>query len=251
MADAKIESQSVRRFDIPRALNTLIRPRQTFTETVSENRASWLTPMLVVSLTVLVVVLVSGYLKSRAAMLGEVQLPPDWQYMTPDMQNNYMQAQQVSQSNVLIYVMPLIGSWLVLWLGWLVLAGTLHLGSTLLGGRGSMQSALNVTAWAMLPFALRDILRTVYMLASSHTITSPSLSGFATGAFMVQLLSHTDLFLLWCIILLVMGFAAADGLSRAKATVGVVLVVALLLSARAGLGSMIANFSSSLQNGFF
>jgi len=171
--------------------------------------------------------------------------------MTPDMQNNYMQAQQVSQSNVLIYVMPLIGSLLVLWVGWLVLAGTLHLGSTLLGGRGSMQGALNVTAWAILPFALRDILCAIYMLASSHTITSPSLSGFATSAFMVQFLAHTDIFMLWCVILLVVGFSVADGLSRGKATVGVVLVVILLLSARAGFGSMIANFSSSLQNGFF
>ena len=36
----------------------------------------------------------------------------------------------------------------------LLLAALLHFGSTLLGGRGSMQGALNIVAWASLPFAL-------------------------------------------------------------------------------------------------
>ena len=78
--------------------------------------------------------------------------------------------------------------WRGLWVGWIVLGGLLHLGSTLLGGRGSMQGALNITAWATLPFALRDLLQTVYMLSASHAITSPGLSGFATSAFMTQVL---------------------------------------------------------------
>jgi hypothetical protein len=245
MAETTLQQQPVRRFDLPRVFATLLRPRQTFQATASEARSTWLTPMLILSLTALLVVLVSGYLKTRAAMMGEVALPPDWQYWTPEMQNNYMQAQQLTQGKVFIYVIPLVGVWSGLWIGWIVLGGLLHLGSTLLGGRGSMQGALNITAWATLPFAMRDLLKVVYMLSASHAITSPGLSGFATSAFMAQVLARTDIFLLWSIALLIIGFSIADGLPRGKAVVGVVVVALLLLAAQAGLGTMLSGLGGA------
>jgi len=246
MTETISNQKIVRRFDVSRVFATLLHPRQTFTNTTAEARSTWLTPMLVLSLTAFLVVLVSGYLKTRAAMMGEVPLPPDWQYWTPDMQNNYMQAQQMTQGKVFMYVIPLVSAWSGLWAGWIVLAGLLHLGSTLLGGRGSMQSALNIVAWASLPFAVRDILRIVYMLSTSHAITSPGLSGFATSSFMTQMLARTDIFLVWSIILLIIGFSIADGLPRAKAFLGTVVVMLLLLAVQAGLGTLVARIGSSV-----
>jgi hypothetical protein len=246
MTETKSEKSPVRRFDVQRVMATLLRPRQTFATTVAELRSTWLTPMLVLSLTALLVVLISGYLRTRAAMMGEIALPPDWQYWTPDMQNNYMQAQQLTQGKVFMYVIPLVSAWSGLWVGWIILAGLLHLGSTLLGGRGSMQSALNIAAWASLPFAVRDFLRIIYMLSASHAITSPGLSGFATGVFLTQVLARTDIFLLWTIVLLIIGFSIADGLPRGKAFIGVVIVVLILLSAQAGLGTMISGLSGTV-----
>ena len=237
--------QPVRRFDLPRVFATLFRPRQTFSEATTEARSTWLTPMLILSLTALLVVLVSGYLKTRAAQMGEVALPPNWQYMTPDMQNNYMQAQQLTQGKVFMYGIPLLSAWSSLWVGWIMLAGLLHLCSTLLGGRGSMQSALNIVAWASLPFAFRDILRVVYMLFASHAITSPALSGFANNMFMWQLLALTDVFLIWNIVLLLIGFSGADGLPRGKAFIGVVMVVLIMLLAQAGAGTLISGLSGT------
>lgn len=186
-------------------------------------------------------------------MMGEIPLPPDWQYWTPDMQNNYMQAQQATQGPVFMYVMPLVGSLTGLWLGWLVLAGLLHLGSTLLGGRGSMQGALNVVAWASLPFALRDLLRVVFMLAVGRTIASPGLAGFASASgFLTQLLSRTDLFLLWSVLLLTIGFAVADNLPRGKSFANVFVVIALMLLAQAGLAYLASGLSgSAIQRPFF
>lgn len=245
MTETISNSQVVRRFDLSRVFATLLRPRQTFSEATTEARSTWLTPMLILSLTALLVVLVSGYLRTRAAMLGEVALPPNWQYMTPDMQNNYMQAQQLTQGKVFMYVIPLVSAWSGLWVGWIVLAGLLHLGSTLLGGRGSMQSALNITAWASLPFAVRDILRIIYMLSASHAITSPGLSGFATSVFLSQVLARTDIFLLWSIVLLIIGLSIADGLPRGKALLGVLIVVLILLGAQAGFGTLVAGLSST------
>ena len=219
----------------------------------SESRATWSTPMLLLTITAILVVIVAGYLKSRAAITGEIPLPPDWQYWTPEMQNNYMQAQQATQGPVFLYIMPLVGSLAGLWVGWLLLAGLLHFGSTLLGGRGSMQSALNVVAWASLPFALRDLLRIIFMLSVGHPIVSPGLSGFApTAGFLAQLLTRLDIFLIWQVILLVIGFALTDALPRAKAVAGVLVVVLLVVLAQAGIGALGASFGGvAVQRPFF
>jgi hypothetical protein len=253
MTDITLDQRPARRFDLPRAWSMLRRPGRSFQEMASEARATWLTPMLILTITGILVVVAAGYLKSRAAMMGEVSLPPDWQFWTPEMQENYMRAQQATQGPVFLYVMPMVGSLTGLWVGWLLLAGLLHFGSTLLGGRGSMQSALNIVAWASLPFAIRDILRIVFMLSEGHAIASPGLSGFASApGFLAQLLTRLDIYLIWHIILLVIGFAAADGLPRAKAVMGVLVVVVLVLLAQAGLGALTGSFSGlAVQRPFF
>src|SRR5688500_17296830 len=253
MVDIQLDQRPARRFDFPRIWATILHPRQVFTEMTSGTRAVWSTPMLVLSLMAALVVFVGGYLKSRAALMGEIPLPPDWEFWTSEMQNNYMRAQQATQGPVFTYVIPLVGALTVLWLGWLVLAGLLHLGSTLLGGRGSMQSALNVVAWASLPFAVRDVLRILFMLSAGQVITSPGLSGFAAGTgFLSQLLSRTDVFLLWSVILLAIGFGVADGLSRSKTLAGVVIVMLIVLMAQAGLGALSSGLGGAVvQRPFF
>lgn len=246
-------SNPARRFDMPRVFAVFFNPRATFTEMASEARATWLTPMLLLSVTAILAVVTAGYLKARATMMGEVTLPPDWQWWTPEMQNNYMQAQQATQGPVFLYVMPLVGSLTSLWLGWLVLAGLLHLGSTLFGGRGSMQNALNLVAWASLPFAVRDILRVIFMLIVRHVIVSPGLSGFASSSgFLSQLLERTDIFLIWNIILLVIGFAVMDGLSKGKSFMNVFIVILLVLLAQAGLATLTSGLGgAAVQRPFF
>jgi hypothetical protein len=230
----------------------LLNPRAAFAGMASESRATWLTPMLVLTMTAIFAVMTAGYLKTRAAQMGEITLPPDWQWWTPDMQDDYMQAQQATQGPVFMYVMPAVGSLAGLWLGWLVLAGLLHLGSTLFGGRGSMQNALNLVAWAALPFAVRDLLRVVYMFLAQHTITSPSLSGFAASEFTAQLLARTDIFLVWNVVLLAVGFAIVDGLPRSKSFANVLIVIVLVLLAQAGLGTLTSGLgSTAIQRPFF
>lgn len=209
--------------------------------------------MLVLSVTALLSVIISGYLTSRAAMMGEIPLPPDWQYWTPEMQNNYMQAQQSMQGPVFVYVIPFVSAFAGLWIGWLILSGLLHLGSTLLGGRGSMQGALSLVGWAYLPFALRDLLRVFFMLLAGHAIASPGLSGFAQGsAFLSQVLSHADLFYLWSAVLLVIGLGTSDGLSRGKAILAVAIVLLLMLLSQAGIGTLLSGIGGiASQNPIF
>ncbi len=227
------------------------RPRQFFESLASTQKSAWLPAMLVLSLASALQVVVAGYLRAQASAMGEMQLPQDWQWWTPEMQNNYMQAAQATQGPVFVYIMPLVGTILGLWFGWAIVSGLLHLTSTLFGGRGSMNSAMNVVAWASLPFALRDILRVVFMLISGHTIASPGLSGFVqAGAtemlFVAQLLSLLDVFLVWYVILTVIGLEISDNLSTLKATLGIIAALVLLLLGQAGLGMLSANLGSML-----
>lgn len=246
-------SNPARRFNLSRLIAVLFRPRAVFAEMASESHPTWSTPMLVLSVTALLVVLAAGYLKTRAAMMGEITLPPDWQWWTPEMQENYMRAQQATQGAVFAYVIPLVGAWTRLWVGWLVFSGLLHLGSTLSGGRGTMQGSLNVVAWANVPFALRDILRLVFMLLAGRAITSPGLSGFAsTSGFVSHLLARTDIFLVWSMILLIAALAAADGLAKGKSFAIVLVVLILFLLASAGLDALGSGLSgSAIQRPFF
>jgi hypothetical protein len=253
MVDVQLEQRPARRFDLARILAIFLRPRHVFADIAAGSRGVWLTPMLVLTLTASLVVLVGGYLKSRAVLMGEVPLPPDWQFWTPEMQENFMRAQQATQGPVFTYIFPLVGAMVALWLGWLLLAGLLHLGSTLLGGRGSMQSALNVVAWASLPFALRDLLRIVFMLSTGHAIVSPGLSGFvSTPGFLADLLARLDIFLIWNVVLLVLGSGITDSLPRGKALAGVLIVMALILLAQAGLGMIGSGLGGTvIQRPFF
>jgi hypothetical protein len=238
-----------KRLDFARIFPALFQPRRTFAEIAAEANVSWLTPMLALSISAALVVFVSGYLKAHAAAMGEVQLPPDWQYWTPAMQNNFMQAQQATQGPVFVYIIPLVLSLSGLWIGWLILSGLLHLGSTLLGGRGSMRGALNVASWASLPFLVRDLLRIVFMLAAGHVIVSPGLSGFAGGVlFLAKLLAQVDIFFVWNVILLVIGFSLADGLTRNKAFIGVVVIVLILMLALAGASTATSSLGMTLSS---
>jgi hypothetical protein len=240
----------VRKLNIAKISQILFQPRRTFAEIAGETVSSWLTPMLTLSLSALLSVIVSGYLTSRAAMMGEVTLPPDWQYWTPDMQNNYMQGQQSMQGPVFVYVIPLVSALAGLWLGWLILSGLLHLGSTLLGGRGSMGGALNIVGWASLPFMVRDVLRVVFILLAGHAIVSPGLSGFASNSgFLVQILARVDLFFLWSAVLLTIGFGISDGLSKSKSITGVIVVLLILLLAQAGLGTLVSSIGGLATKG--
>lgn len=217
----------------------------------AEGKAIWLWPMFILSLTLLLRVIVAGAVRARLAAMGQPALPPDWEWWTSEMQSNYMQAMQVMQGPAFLYIIPSVTGLLGLWLRWLVIGGLLHLASTFLGGRGSMRSTLGLASWALLPFAIRDLLQAGYLLLTKHGIASPGLSGFVVAAeggalFLSQILKQTDLFLLWHLILLVVGLRRTDSLSRGKAWLSVLLVVLLLLTVQAGLGMLGARLSNMI-----
>jgi hypothetical protein len=153
---------------------------------------------------------------------------------------------------VFVFVVPAITSLLGVWIGWLILSGILHLITTLLGGRGSTAISMNIVAWGSLPFAVRAIIQILYMLISKNLISNPGLSGFSlTGdsdwiLFLGQILKLIDIYLIWQILLLVLGVRLSTALPTTKSFGGVILTVAIILVIQAGLlylGSLLGNLT--------
>jgi Yip1-like protein len=215
-------------------LPALFKPRVTFAEIAGQGRAVWLTPLLVLSLTALLMVVVAGPIRAAAAQSGQT-LPDNFQFLTPEQQAQYFQTQAALTGPVFVYVFPALLALLRLWFGWLMMGGLLHLVLTLFGGRGSAAAALNLVAWASLPFALRDLVRAAVMQTSQQLITSPGLAGFApaaTGwaaAITVEALARVDIYGLWYLVLLIIGARAMGGLRLQSVVAAVVIAVIISL----------------------
>lgn len=220
--------------------DAFFRPRQAF-DRIANSGGVWLTPILILSLTAVIAALVAGSIRQATALSGQVNLPPDFQYYSPEQQAQFQQAMAATSSPVFLYVFPALVALSRVWIGWLLVGGLLHLVMTLLGGRGDTGVAMNLVAWAALPFAVRDVVHIIAMLVSKQLIASPGLSGFApTGdgfgiLFLAGIMGSVDIYLIWYSVLLVLGVRLGNGINRFKAISAVFFILILVFSAQAAL----------------
>jgi hypothetical protein len=241
-----------RRFHFGWVLPALFRPRATFAAIAEQASGTWLTPLLILTLFVIARVAVAGPLELARAQSEPVIPPPGFEFWSPEQQAQFFQAQQSASNPMLVYGFPMLGGVLGAWFSWVVTFGLLHLLLTLLGGRGSTRSTMNIVAWASLPFAVRDLVRIAAMLATRSPITHPGLSGFgpAENVFLVELFKGIDLYLLWHMILIVNGVTAADRLPLAKVVGGVLATIFFLLLLQAVPGFLANQLGQLFSGGF-
>ena len=246
-----------RRFYFSWIPGVIFKPKQTFASITSQ-ASSWFTPMLVLTLAVLIHVLASGWVNQQIAATGVIPTPPDFQYWNQEMQNQYMQSQQVRQGSVFLYVIPAIGALSAAWIGWLIVGGMLHLATTLLGGRGETSASINLVAWANLPFAIREVVRGIYLLATRQPIAAEGLAGFVDSAsgsaavFLVSLLALVDIYLIWHVVLMAIGVHSHTRLPAGKATIGAASVVLIVVLIQALFGYLFSQLSAlSVVRPFF
>lgn len=235
------------RFDL--VLPLFLRPRATLARIAAHNRANWRTPIALLSLAAIIRALVAGSINAAARATGEIALPPGYEFYTPEQMAQFQQAATASNNPTFNYLLPAAGALLGVIIVWLVFAWLLHLVLTLLGGRGTSQATINVVAWAGLPALLRYAVQIIAMLANKSLVTAPGLSGFApTGegffnAVLVSILSQIDIYLIWTIILLLIGAGIVSRLPAGKSALAVLLVTALVLVLRALPAAALAQFS--------
>ena len=200
-------------------------------------KARWLliSALLVLSILAILVILVGGQPRIIQAQTN-VELPQDFQYWPPEMQQEYLDNQANKTNALYIYIFPALGALAGVWILWFLLGSILHLALTLAGSRGSNTSALNLVAWASLPFAIRYIVQAFAIMSSKQLIAAPGLSGFLAAdgnGFMIFLrgvLAQIDLYLIWQVVLLLVGVLPMTGLARAKAWTSVLASVLIILA---------------------
>lgn len=215
-----------RRLHFDWVIPALFKPRQAFPKIVAGPSTAWLTPILILTAAVLLRVLVSGSIQQSATMGAPTSLPPDFEYYSSDQQAQFQQASSLTSGPLFTFVLPGVAALLGVWAGWLVFGGLMHLALTLLGGRGAIGTTIGMVAWANLPFAARDVVRALYMMASNSTIQSPGLSGFGSaGGIDSACLGLVDIFVVWNIVLLLAGVHTGYSLSRGKSWTSVLITV--------------------------
>ncbi len=221
-----------------------LHPRATYAQVVAQSKAVWLLPLLVLSVSVVLNVAVSGRLKQIAAQSGQVQLPPDFEYYSPEQQAQLMQAWAATSGPAFVYVIPALGRLTIVWVSWLLVGSLLHLAMTLIGGRGDTARMLNVVAWASLPLSLRELVRAGAMLVTHQAIQNPGLSGFAPGnmgngaLYLSKLLASIDIYTIWYMILIGIGASATRELPPRKTWLVMIITIIfwLLFQALVGFG---------------
>jgi hypothetical protein len=242
----QIAIQKYKRLNFAWLPDLLFRPRQFFQRISTINGTLWLTPLLILSIAVMVNVLIVGRIKSQALLMGEVTYPPDFQYYSPEQQAQYMQAIQSTQGSVFIFVLPSIASLLGVWVGWLILGGLLHLITTLFGGRGSTTLSLNIVAWSSLPLVFREIVQIIYLIYKDSLIGNPGLSGFRPLAesglslYFSQILTLIDIYLIWQTFLIILGIRISTGLNRGKSVFCGILTVLFVLLIQSGFSYLVS-----------
>lgn len=213
-------------------LPVFFRPRRTLEQIALQTYHVWLLPLLILTLFAIVQIAAEGPLRQQN-LQNTTSMPADMQYMSEAQIAQLQEAMAAQQGFTAVYVFPAVGAVIGVWLSWILLGSLLHLALTLAGSRSTNLAALNLAGWALLPLALRYLVRIIYILSAQKMISGPGLSGFvATDAsgflsYLASFLGQIDLYMIWSLILLLVGVTIISGLNRAKAWL--VTIVAFLL----------------------
>lgn len=214
-------------------LQLVIRPKKTLDLILSETKANWQTPLLILAAVGILETLVAGPIK-KAAIEMDYNLPPGFEYYSPEQQQQFMQAQASQSSPLFLYVFPILGLLLGILVTWFLLRSLLHLSLTLAGSRGKSILSGNLAGWSTMPLIFRSLVRIVAMLTTKTAISAKGLSGLITstttaGQFASALLALIDLYFIWQVVLILIGSEKISSLPRLKAWGAALVAVVILL----------------------
>ncbi|QQR72699.1 MAG: YIP1 family protein [Holophagales bacterium] len=222
-----------------RLFGVIVSPRKTF-ESIAE-KPTWALALVVLMLVGTVAVWFSiskidpASLARSVAEQSNQELPPQ---MTPERLHTMT---MVSSVVFALVFGPLI---------YLAAAGLFLVASRLFGSEIDFRRAFSVTLHGLVPFGVAALLGIPVALAKESvtleevqggSILASNLGAFASpdlGKVSQALLSSVDLFSIWCIVLLVIGFQTVGKLSRGSATASVVTVWMLGLLAKVGMAAL-------------
>ncbi|HEX9163773.1 MAG TPA: Yip1 family protein [Thermoanaerobaculia bacterium] len=129
-----------------------------------------------------------------------------------------------------------------------IVAGVLLIAFRLFGGEGNFKQALSVVLYAWLPRVIYGIILTIVVLAKGSVdvgaipmVVRSNLSflvDLKAQPVLFSLLSSLDVFTIWTIVLLIIGFAFVSGMTRARSAAIIVTLWAFALIIKLGIAAL-------------
>ncbi|MHB8841414.1 MAG: Yip1 family protein [Candidatus Aquicultor sp.] len=189
----------------------LLSPSQTF-ERIRE-RPTWLIPVVLLVITSVLLVVVSAPLSLE---LAKQQLTENAKQMSPE---------QVAQTEKMLDSplakgISIISTLFITILGLLVQAGLLHLAASALGGVAGFRMGWATVVYAQAPIIIQQIVHSLYT-AANKTLVKPGLSALLPADNLISpmgtFLSRIDIFIVWSLVLVAIGFSITYKMSKGKA----------------------------------
>ncbi len=224
-----------------RVLSVLTSPTATF-RSIAE-RPTWLVPTLVLVVLGLISMLVAvpridweGTMRAQLEQSGR-QVPAE----QIETQVEFME----KFGTVMMYVAAVVLPWIIYPLMALIFLGLFRVVGSELG----FKTSLGVLLYGFMPWAVATLLGIPVMLAQDSLVAErldagvlmSNLAVFAgddTGSAMGSLLASVDLFSLWTIALLVIGYAIAARVSKGRSAAIVVGLWLVFIAGKAGLAGL-------------
>ena len=229
-------------------------PRGTFQQILHLEKGIWWVPLVILSVLQILKNIIESPIKSAAALAAQQEALAQQAAGAMDMGGKGVTADPQTMSTftsgpVFTILLPAAIAVLGIWVIWVIYGSMLHLSLTLAGNRNNATTSLNLMSWATLPLGLRLIVQIIAILATQKLIVSPGLSGFfasstgQTGGFFASLMANVDLFVIWQLVLLVVGALVMGNISRGKAIISVLVCLVVILCLQALPGVISSAFS--------
>lgn len=237
------------------------RPRRTLQAVVEHAGRGWWVPLLIMLALTIAMVVVSGPITARMTREQIAKMQGGQGISGSDASSDqFNQTLDFVISPVFTIVLPAVSSSVGLLISWVIQAGFFYLAVTVLGGHTHFRTLWGIVLWSAMPLALRALVQTIYIAATSNLVTNPGLSGLVkppssdplaaikmptSQLALSTALGQIDVFVVWNLVLLIIGIAAAARFSHRKAA----LIVLIFWLAGVLLNAAIAVAGASLAGG--
>ncbi len=138
----------------------------------------------------------------------------------------YLSSQQINDfanlvGSSLVITVLVIFTVLIVLMTWVIKAGIFHFLAKILGGRGNFLQSFKIVGLAWFPLFLGSLFKGIFSLVTGRL---PIIEG---NVFFASFLTNTDIFYIWNMVLMTIGFSVVYGISKKKAVIPILGVWSL------------------------
>ncbi len=247
-------------------VGVLIRPRTTFGYLKDNHKRAWWLPAILIVLLTLAPLLIAS--RQSSPEMGPGMEQPvisgaKGMAVEPGAESS-METPSTASTSGASGILSLVSAVLGAPVAWLVWGGALYLASVFLGRSSSFGQMFRLAVWTWLPYGIRSLVQTIYILVTGNTIVNAGLSGFVIDKSaqsiippgpgqlaLASILGRVDIYMLWHLVLVSVGLMAFTNLTRRKAwtaALAIWLVLALLGIVPAIFGGMLGGILNGSPN---